>query len=213
MSDEYRRAMNALARETKMDPASAHRIEDELLQATIQPETGSNRHHWLPRLGEGSNKSPRSWARIAAAILLIAGSLVVWKMTRPGPAAERTFADQRSDRASPPQAVLVEKTDPSPASHRKLPDTLRPSRTKHSPRAAQVVRPSGFVELPWSAGLPPFESGEIVRMEVPVATLPTYGIDISAGSASGPVEADVLIGQDGFARAIRLVASTARSTQ
>ena len=50
-------------------------------------------------------------------------------------------------------------------------------------------------------------------MEVPAATLPTYGIDISSGVSGKPVEADVLIGQDGFARAIRLVTSTARSTQ
>jgi hypothetical protein len=69
------------------------------------------------------------------------------------------------------------------------------------------------VELPWTAGLPAFESGEIVRMEVPVASLPTYGIDISSGAGNGPVAADVLIGQDGFARAIRLVTNTARSTQ
>jgi hypothetical protein len=49
-------------------------------------------------------------------------------------------------------------------------------------------------------------------MEVPVASLPAYGIDISAG-ANRPVEADILIGQDGFARAIRLVANSARSVQ
>jgi hypothetical protein len=52
-----------------------------------------------------------------------------------------------------------------------------------------------------------------VRVEVPVASLPAYGIDISSGAGKGPVEADVLIGQDGFTRAIRLVTTTLRSTQ
>jgi hypothetical protein len=67
--------------------------------------------------------------------------------------------------------------------------------------------------LPWTAGLPAFESGEIVRMDIPVASLPTYGIDISSGTGRGPVEAVGLFGQDGFARAIRLVTTTSRSTQ
>jgi hypothetical protein len=66
--------------------------------------------------------------------------------------------------------------------------------------------------LPWSAGLPAFESGEIVRLEVPVASLAAYGVDISSG-ADRPVEADILIGQDGFARAIRLVTNSTRSVQ
>lgn len=216
MSDEYERRMDALARETSMDPASAQRIEDELLQAMTPQATASipssdrrsHRSLWLPPLGG------RSWPRIAATIVVIAGSLFVWKTTRSVPAPERTFAGPPSDRSSPPPAVVVEKTNPPAASDRKLPAAVRPNRTKqHTPRAAHIVRPSGFVALPWSAGLPAFESGEIVRMEVPAATLPTYGIDISSGVSGKPVEADVLIGQDGFARAIRLVTSTARSTQ
>lgn len=88
----------------------------------------------------------------------------------------------------------------------------RPSGKTPRRASATVVRPTGFVELPWTAGLPAFESGEIVRVEVPVASLPAYGVDISAG-ADRPVEADILIGQDGLARAIRLVTNSARSVQ
>jgi hypothetical protein len=58
-----------------------------------------------------------------------------------------------------------------------------------------------------------FESGSIVRMEVPVASLPAYGIDISPAAGGGPIEADVLVGQDGQPRAIRLVTNSSRSTQ
>jgi hypothetical protein len=49
-------------------------------------------------------------------------------------------------------------------------------------------------------------------MEVTAASLPAYGIDISPGVGSRPLEADLLIGQDGFARAIRLVTNAAMST-
>jgi hypothetical protein len=63
-----------------------------------------------------------------------------------------------------------------------------------------------------AAGLPQFESGVIVRVALPAAALPSYGIDISPASSDRPVEADVLVGQDGVARAIRLV-NTSRSQQ
>jgi predicted anti-sigma-YlaC factor YlaD len=48
-----------------------------------------------------------------------------------------------------------------------------------------------FVALPGASALPRFEHGEVIRMEVP--------------SAGGAVRVDVLVGQDGLARAARLV--------
>jgi hypothetical protein len=70
------------------------------------------------------------------------------------------------------------------------------------PRAHEAPQ---FVPIPGAAGLPDFESGTIVRMALQIASLPVYGVDISSATADGPVEADVLVGQDGQARAIRLV--------
>ena len=69
------------------------------------------------------------------------------------------------------------------------------------------MQTAGFVTLPGAAELPQFESGTIVRVELPVASLPGYGVDISRAGGTGPVEADVLVGQDGQMRAIRLVTS------
>jgi hypothetical protein len=40
---------------------------------------------------------------------------------------------------------------------------------------------------------------------VPIATLPEYGLKIPPDAARSNVEADLLVGQDGQARAIRLV--------
>jgi hypothetical protein len=62
-----------------------------------------------------------------------------------------------------------------------------------------------FVTLPTAIGLPAIESGRIVRVEVPTAMLPAYGLDVAPDSAAGMVEADVLVGQDGQPRAIRFV--------
>ena len=64
----------------------------------------------------------------------------------------------------------------------------------------------GFVPIPGAAALPQLESASIVRYELPLTTLPAYGVDIVPDAARRTVEADLLIGQDGYARAIRIVA-------
>jgi predicted anti-sigma-YlaC factor YlaD len=63
----------------------------------------------------------------------------------------------------------------------------------------------GFVTLPVAVGLPRLESGYIVRVELPVAALPALGVDVLPASTRNAVQADVLVGQDGQPRAIRLV--------
>ena len=74
------------------------------------------------------------------------------------------------------------------------------------PPAAPVVAPlttTGFVLWPGAAELPTFESGHLMRMEVPVSALPSLGLMPPATHAA-VVQADVLVGQDGLPRAVRL---------
>lgn len=59
--------------------------------------------------------------------------------------------------------------------------------------------PIRFVEPP-----APYERVAVERMTVPVAALVAAGFDLPGGDPSGSVDADVLIGQDGRAHAIRL---------
>ena len=67
-----------------------------------------------------------------------------------------------------------------------------------------VVQPAGFVALPGAAVLPDMESAHIVRVWLPVAALPTYGVAI-ADFKTESVEAELLVAQAGPARAIRFV--------
>ena len=64
--------------------------------------------------------------------------------------------------------------------------------------------PSEFVMVPGAAALPPMESGELVRMFVPVSMLPSLGVAPPANSVTR-VRADLIVGQDGLTRAVRLV--------
>jgi hypothetical protein len=65
-------------------------------------------------------------------------------------------------------------------------------------------RLAGFIPLPAADGFPGFDSGMIVRVSLPTASLPAYGLAITPESTQ-TVNADLLVGQDGQARAIRLV--------
>ncbi len=74
---------------------------------------------------------------------------------------------------------------------------------------AAVEVATAFFPLSYS-GMP-VSNAQIVRLEVPRAALASFGltpIDVpdggSAATASGTVQADVLVGEDGVARAVRL---------
>lgn len=72
-----------------------------------------------------------------------------------------------------------------------------------APPAMARLRTTEFVLWPGAAELPTFESGHLMRLEVPVAALPSLGLT-PPSSLVGVVQADVLIGQDGLPRAVRL---------
>lgn len=73
-----------------------------------------------------------------------------------------------------------------------------------STEPAQAGTLDGFVPVPGAASLPRLESASIVRYQLPLAALPVYGVDVVADPGRHAVEADLLIGQDGHARAIRI---------
>ena len=62
-----------------------------------------------------------------------------------------------------------------------------------------------FYPLPDADGLPPVESAMVVRVQLPMSSLELIGFPVSQDRDSDPVEAEVLLGQDGLARGVRLV--------
>ena len=62
-----------------------------------------------------------------------------------------------------------------------------------------------FVPIPYVTPLGAYERAEIVRMEVPVAALIAAGLPMRTTDPGARAEADVVIGQDGRARAVRLI--------
>jgi anti-sigma factor RsiW len=69
--------------------------------------------------------------------------------------------------------------------------------------APPVSAETAFVVLPGADALPRLESGRVIRIEIPESELTVVGLWPSGHA--GWVQADVLVGQDGLARAVRLV--------
>jgi hypothetical protein len=156
------------------------------------------------------------WRLAAAAIVIVVG--VGWM----GSASWRWATDSRPDSTGAANSVVQSGPGtPAPPAVAEIP--------AQAPRAARTPAPSGpgggvrnatfedraadrpdmwrFVELPSAAGLPGFESGRIVRLEVLTRNLPAFGVEIPPEFAASVVEADVLVGQDGQPRAIRFITS------
>lgn len=81
----------------------------------------------------------------------------------------------------------------------------KPNETE-SAKANETESVTDFISL--VAGAPtgmPLESGQLVRVQMPRAALASLGLPLNAERGNEPVKADVLLGGDGLARAIRFV--------
>ena len=62
-----------------------------------------------------------------------------------------------------------------------------------------------FMPLTYGAALSPSEGGQLVRVELPRSALASLGLPMNEERPDERVKADVLLGHDGLARAIRFV--------
>jgi hypothetical protein len=199
------------------EPSRSEAIEAQLLRAFAGQHAAGSRQASSPRPPVATRAA---WGWLAAAAVLVLAS-VLWRATDPwrspdaaGPApAEMAAAPAEAPPLAPPVAQPAPRRAEAsiPASPREVSPQAPPDRPRAPWGPAQPAALAGddgvlrFVSLPTAVGLPEFESGRIVRVELATAMLPAYGFDVVPDSESGVVEADVLVGQDGQPRAIRFV--------
>jgi hypothetical protein len=92
------------------------------------------------------------------------------------------------------------------------PDSSSPADQDAAPETNVVrVAASGayeagdFVLLPFAGGIEPEDAGMVVRVQLTPASLAELGYPVAEASDEGLVRADVLVGEDGWPRAVRLV--------
>ena len=62
-----------------------------------------------------------------------------------------------------------------------------------------------FVAIPYTLPLAPYERAAVLRIELPVTALIAAGFDVRPTDTAATLDAEVLVGQDGRAHAIRLL--------
>ena len=147
----------------------------------------------------------------AAAVLLLVATLLLW---RPGRSAEPSklgqspsqeapsAPEQEIERTAPPRkpesdvqriAKSGASRDPSPV----------PSRRRVRSRSTEVA--TEFFPLTFIADSAALQTGHVVRVRIPRSALVSFGVPMNVERAGELVKADVVIGDDGLARAIRFI--------
>jgi hypothetical protein len=81
----------------------------------------------------------------------------------------------------------------------------RPAPTQSAADSRPQEIATEFIPLMQEGQYAQTEEGHLVRVELPRSALASFGIPVSAEAPAGRVKADVLLGEDGTARAIRFI--------
>jgi hypothetical protein len=115
------------------------------------------------------------------------------------PRSPRPKAVSRSTRKPRVQTPLLHQTDQS---------DLRQADVQAYDTLDQTEVATEFMPLSYGEPFSPsLQGGQLVRVQLPRTTLLSFGFPMSAERAPEPIKADVLLGEDGMARAIRFVHS------
>lgn len=150
---------------------------------------------------------PKFFWLSAGALALAAGLMaVVVQLRSPGGQAKPLPSVVAS--AAVPSALPTAMESPVPVVPGLRPVTV-PPRPVRPVRVAEP-RPAGqeeqaFVSIPYTMPLGPDERANVLRMDVPVSALIAAGLPMRVWDMSANASADVLVGEDGRARAVRLV--------
>ena len=156
--------------------------------------------------------SSRYWLAAIAAMLLIAISIVAYRWSN------RPANDPR-------EAVRREQPQPQPAVNDKsneqlVKDVEKPQHSQSKrvhrvssrrPESAQVANhatkeiATDFIPLSYMSAASLQDGGQIVRVQLPRSALANFGLPVNMDRYNEKVKADVLVGVDGMARAIRFV--------
>jgi hypothetical protein len=88
-------------------------------------------------------------------------------------------------------------------------ETPKPAETRMLATAPAVaedeVADASFYPLPEAEALPAVENAMVIRVQLPVSSLRLMGFPVDEEGADSAVQAELLLGQDGLARGVRLV--------
>jgi len=162
----------------------------------------------------------RYWLAVAAAILLLVGSVVAIRMRDTQPSPAKNQITTRDEAAVPRELPSAETVAVNSSGHESQKNSgIKPGRrrmasavrTSQNRRAGDVATnhvreiATEFIPLSYSSGVSLQDGGQIVRVELPRSALVKFGLPVNMDRLNEKVKADVWLGVDGLAHAIRFV--------
>jgi hypothetical protein len=193
------------------------RVKENLLAAFAEVHTQPSTSARVVDIS--SRRTKRSWLAVAAAIaavVLLAVVISVWKKS----AAPQNL--QAGDKVVNPHEEVpktgssrdLKKAEGSDVQYVATEGSVTPRKKRRLPRASgspgQVYETvaqntNSYLPLTYLAKGTDIESGTVVRVELSRAALASLGFTGSVDGSAESVRAEVILGDDGVARAIRLV--------
>lgn len=195
------------------EKAAPHGVETALLNAFRAHSTNPP----APRFPVRSRIWPR-WALAAAAAILIAFGFIVYRAIR-----NEARKDDKAHAGKTPAPQPVVKREEEVAKEN---GESKPPRGSRAPQSRRGNRPrlnkpfiidsmttyakdsedaTDFFPLSYGGDQRPMERGEVIRVQMPSSALIAFGLPVNVERADMPVKADLLVGDDGMARAIRFI--------
>ncbi|HEU0174261.1 MAG TPA: hypothetical protein VFV58_08345 [Blastocatellia bacterium] len=195
------------------EKAAQASVEASLLEAFRAQR--SNR--FARRLRVRSRSWPR-WVLAAAAAILVAFGLIVYRAIQKEAQKDNKALTEKTPAPQPvvkrKERIAKEIVEPEPPHESRAPRPRRGNRPRlnrpfiidsTTTYANDSEYATDFFPLSYGGDQTPMESGEVIRVQMPRSALIRFGLPVNVERADVPVTADLLIGEDGLARAIRFV--------
>jgi len=156
------------------------------------------------------------WSLAAVAAILIAIGFIVYRAIQNEPRKDNSVITEKAPTPKPSVEIKQQVVKENPGPRRGSP-APRPKRHNWPPINAPLITDSmpvyatrgeyatDFVPVSYGGVQKPMESGEVIRMEMPRSALIGFGLPVNVDRADTPVKAELLLGEDGMARAIRFL--------
>ena len=153
------------------------------------------------------------WLSAAAAVLILAGgALLLLRHARPSSSAIKPGQSPAVARPSPAATAASNRA----ADNVVQPESVKPVQSQAKvptrrtlgtvkPAASDLEDLADFIPLPYADDDSPVGAAELVRVRLPESALGVLGFPVRYESADQAITADIVIGEDGVARAIRFV--------
>jgi hypothetical protein len=184
------------------------RVEEALL-AAFRAQVGATHSPTVISIS-GVNWSKIRWAAVAAGILVLLSMIaILWRSANTVNPSDKDQADLPAPAAKTDPRITPQLPTEPRSDREQVVVSQSEKKRSHSQVSREVV--TQFFLLREGEDLTEIESLKLVRVELPGSAIKEVGIPIDLELTNTRVKADVVLGQDGLARAIRFVAQASET--